>query len=72
VGVKSLRSFVSCVWRGFHMILRLGRVDMNADGVGGSSWGGVTNRKIGGRQRFKALNSRNGSDFQLVRDCAQW
>jgi hypothetical protein len=27
---------------------------------------------IGGRQRLKMLNGRNGSDFQFVRDCAQW
>jgi hypothetical protein len=43
------------------MMLHLGRVDMKADGVGGLSWGGVLNRRIG----------RDGSDFQFVRDYVQ-
>jgi hypothetical protein len=72
VGVKSLRSFVLRAWHGFRIALRLGRVDMSADGVGGLSWGFVINHRIGGRQCFKMLNSCDGLDFQFVRDCVQW
>jgi hypothetical protein len=68
-----LHHFILCVWHGFSTAFcLLGRVDVNADGVGGLSWGGVINSGIGGRQRLKMLNGRNGSDFQFVRDCAQW
>jgi hypothetical protein len=44
-------------------VLRLGRVDANAEGVGGSSWAGVIDCKIGGRQCLKMLNGGDGSDF---------
>jgi hypothetical protein len=53
------------------MTLGLGRVDVKADGIDGSSLSGVIDRRIVGGQRFKTLISHKGHDFQFVRDCAQ-
>jgi hypothetical protein len=52
-GVESCGSFALCVWHEFRTTLRLGREDTKVDSVSGVSGGGVSNQRIGGKQRFK-------------------